>query len=73
MSLDERRLLGCVYVDLSGKVGFDAEVYCWVRADELDTGLEQAWEEVVRRWISEEWPFKAVAYSGLGPSPSGTP
>jgi RimJ/RimL family protein N-acetyltransferase len=68
MSPDEGRLLGCVYVDPPGKVGFDAEVYLWVRADELATGLEQALEGVVRRWISDEWPFKAVAYPGRAPS-----
>ncbi|MGH3086132.1 MAG: GNAT family N-acetyltransferase [Rubrobacteraceae bacterium] len=37
MSLDEKRLLGCVYVDPSGKA--DAEIAFWVRSDESDTGL----------------------------------
>jgi RimJ/RimL family protein N-acetyltransferase len=64
MSPDEKRLLGCVYVDPPTKAGFDAEVYLWVRADELETGLEWALEEVVRRWIAERWPFEKVAYPG---------
>jgi hypothetical protein len=65
MSLDERRLLGCVYVDPPTKeAGFDAEVYLWVRTDELGTGLEETLEEAVRRWISEEWPFEKVIYPG---------
>ncbi len=65
MSLDVRRLLGCVYVDPpTKKAGFDAEVYLWVRADELETGLEEALEDAVRRWVSEEWPFEEVIYPG---------
>jgi RimJ/RimL family protein N-acetyltransferase len=65
MSLDERRLLGCVYVDPPTKeAGFDAEMYLWVRADELETGLEEALEEAVRGWVSEEWPFEEVIYPG---------
>jgi hypothetical protein len=65
MSLDEGRLLGCVYVDPPTKeAGFDAEVYLWVRADELGTGLEVALEEAVRRWVSEEWPFERVIHPG---------
>jgi hypothetical protein len=35
MSLDEARLLGCVYVDPPEKAGYDAEVCLWVRASEL--------------------------------------
>jgi hypothetical protein len=64
MSLDERRLLGCVYVDPTEKAGYDAEVALWVRADELGSGLEQALEAAVRRWIVEEWPFARVGYPG---------
>ena len=51
-------------MDPPGKIGFDAEVYHWVRADELGTGLEQALDETVRHWISEKWPFEAVTYPG---------
>jgi hypothetical protein len=62
--MNNRRLLGCVYVDPPGKIGFDTEVYHWVPADELGTGLEQALDETVRHWISEKWSFEAVAYPG---------
>lgn len=62
MSLDEKRLLGCVYIDLSEKA--DAEIAFWVRKDELDTGLEETLEETVRKWISSEWPFESVLYPG---------
>jgi hypothetical protein len=64
MSLDEQRLLGCVYVDPAEKQGAEAEITFWVRADELDTGLESELEATVRQWIAEVWPFKSVAYPG---------
>ena len=64
MSPDERRLLGCVYVDPTEKAGYDAEVSFWVRLDERETGLEQALEATVRTWIAEVWPFERVGYPG---------
>jgi hypothetical protein len=64
MSLDERRLLGCVYIDPSETTAADADVTFWVRADELQTGLEAALETTVRRWISDVWPFPRVLYPG---------
>jgi hypothetical protein len=64
MSLDEQRLLGCVYVDPPEKVGAEAEITFWVRADEVATGLEAALEATIRPWIAEVWPFKRVIYPG---------
>ena len=62
MSLDDTRLLGCVYVDPPEKAGFDAEVWLWVRASELASGLDALLYATVRRWIEERWPFRRVAY-----------
>jgi hypothetical protein len=64
MSLDESRLLGCVYVDPPEKEGFDAEVMWWVRVDELASGLDEAVGEATRAWLEREWPFERVAYLG---------
>lgn len=64
MSRDERRLLGCVYIDPPEKTGSDAEVSFWVRADELATGLEAELKTAVRRWVAERWPFTTVCYPG---------
>ena len=64
MSPDEGRLLGCVYIDPPGKAGFDAEVYYWARQDGPEEGLEGQLGEVVRLWISEDWPLAKVAYPG---------
>lgn len=64
MSLDEQRLLGCVYVDPPDKADTDAEITFWVRADEQETGLEAALEATVRPWVAEVWPFARVSYPG---------
>lgn len=64
MSLDEKRLLGCVYIDPPTKAGFDAEVYLWVRASEVPGGLEERLYAVVREWVARDWPFRKVAYPG---------
>lgn len=64
MSLDDKRLLGCVYIDPPEKSGYDAEVCFWVRSNELDTGLEGILEETVRAWLSSSWPFRKVIYPG---------
>ncbi|CAA9455607.1 MAG: hypothetical protein AVDCRST_MAG01-01-5147, partial [uncultured Rubrobacteraceae bacterium] len=41
MSPDEKRLLGCVYVDPPEKAGYDAEVHYWARRDGPEQGLEE--------------------------------
>ncbi len=64
MSLDEKRLLGCVYIDPAEKEGFDAEVYFWARPNAPEKDLERDLEQAVKRWISEAWPFARVAYPG---------
>jgi GNAT acetyltransferase-like protein len=64
MSLDESRLLGCVYVDPPSKRGYDAEVAWWVRESERPGGLEQELGGTVRSWIAAHWPFAHVAYPG---------
>jgi hypothetical protein len=64
MSPDESRLLGCVYIDPPSRTGFDAEVFWWVRQDELANGLDEAVGEAARAWLEAEWPFDRVAYPG---------
>lgn len=62
VSLDEARLLGCVYVDPPTKQGFDAEVFWWGRSDE--PGLEEEIGAAARAWVEREWPFGRVAFPG---------
>ncbi len=64
MSLDQERLLGCVYIDPPSKPAFDAEVTYWMRASELDTGLDEYLGRALRDWLEASWPFESVAYPG---------
>ena len=61
---DESRVLGCVYIYPTRKVGYDAEVYFWARQDELANGLENELEMTIRSWLEAEWPFRNIGYPG---------
>ena len=64
VTLDESKVLGCVYFFPSRKAGYDAEIFMWVRASELAKGLDQRLFNVVQSWTASEWPFKNPAYPG---------
>lgn len=64
VSLDEARVLGCVYVDASRNPRYEAAVCLWVRQDELANGLDEALLAAVKAWIATVWPFQQVAYPG---------
>lgn len=60
----ETELLGCVYIDPPEKAGADADVSWWV-VDLLVGGpVEAALDELVPRWLHEDWPFGHVRYVG---------
>lgn len=60
----EDRVLGCVYIDPSRKVGYDAEVYLWARQSELAGGLEERLHAAVKEWMTNAWPFERAAFPG---------
>jgi hypothetical protein len=64
VSLDETRVLGCVYIEPSETADSDAVVVMWVRQTEYDKGLDETLFNTVRKWISSDWPFKKVEYPG---------
>ncbi len=64
VTLDESRVIGCVYIFPFGKGGYDAEVTMWARSNMLDAGLDEDLYRAVRSWIAGEWPFARVAYPG---------
>ena len=64
VSLDETRVLGCVYINPSETTASDAVVVMWVRQTEYDKGLDEILFNNVRDWISSVWPFKKVDYPG---------
>jgi hypothetical protein len=64
MNKDESECLGCIYIDPTDKVDYDAEVYLWVRKSEFEKGLDTILFDTVKNWIINEWPFNKVAYPG---------
>ena len=54
---DETELIGCVYIDPTDKAGADADISWWVRDEYVGSAVEQALDELVPRWIAEEWPL----------------
>jgi len=64
VSLDENQVLGCLYINPTKKGDFNARITMWVRASEIDKGLDPILFDSVKKWISEDWPFEKVAYLG---------
>jgi hypothetical protein len=57
-------VLGCVYIYPSRLEAVDAEVYLWVRRDQLASGLEEELIEFVKQWVGESWPFSNPVFPG---------
>lgn len=64
VSLDEKEVLGCVYIFSSRKEGFEVDIFAWVRKSEFDKGLDPILFETVKDWIKQKWPFKNIRYPG---------
>ena len=66
VSLDESRVLGCVYINPSEDPAVDAEVRMWVRQREYERGLDPILFRAVKGWLEDAWPFHVVAYPERG-------
>lgn len=62
--IDESECLGCVYIEPTQKLDFDAKVCLWVRQSQVDNGLDRHLFDTVKKWLSALWPFKKVAFPG---------
>jgi len=54
VSLDETRVLGCIYINPPETTNSDAVVVMWVRQTEYDKGLDEILLNKVRGWISSD-------------------
>lgn len=72
MSLDEKRLPGCVYVDPPREAGTDADVWFWARQSELASGLESEPQSLLVSWLAECRPFGKVTLNGAVTRLGGT-
>ena len=64
VKLDESEVVGCLYIYPTRKGDYNANITMWVRASEVENGLDAILFDAVKKWISEEWSFKNVAYPG---------
>ena len=66
VSLDETKVLGCLYINPCPPEvnGPDATVHMWVRQTEYDKGLDKVLFDTVKDWIKTDWPFRKVIYPG---------
>ena len=64
VTLDETRVIGCVYIEPTRKSGYDAEVYFWRREGGIGTPTDVELQEVVRGWLAEDWQFENAAFPG---------
>lgn len=64
VTLDETEVIGCVYIDPTRKRGYDAQVYLWVRASELESGLDSRLFTTVQQWLGKKWSFENPGFPG---------
>jgi len=64
VSLDGSKVLGCVYINPTRKLGYDAQITFWARESDQGDPADRALEEAVRGWIAAEWPFANPAFPG---------
>ena len=68
---DETELIGCVYIDPSPRPDADAEISWWVRDEHVGSMLERALDDLVPRWIRNDWPLGRPRFGPPEPA-SGT-
>jgi RimJ/RimL family protein N-acetyltransferase len=64
VSLEESRVLGCVYINPTDRGNAEAKVHMWVRQSEYDKGLDGVLFQTVKKWMESSWPFNHVIYPG---------
>tara|TARA_Y100001970_G_scaffold145082_1_gene178246 strand:- start:902 stop:1411 length:510 start_codon:yes stop_codon:yes gene_type:complete len=64
LNLNETQCLGCLYINPTEKVGYDAEIIFWVRKSEIANGLDERLFSEIKFWLSKEWWFKNVGFPG---------
>lgn len=64
VTLDEERVIGCIYINPTNKGEFDASIAMWVRADVVKDGYDPMLFKTVKDWVATEWPFNKPGYPG---------
>jgi len=64
VSLDESQVIGCIYINPIVKGNYDAKITMWVRKSVVKNEFDSILFDSVKKWISEDWPFRKVVYPG---------
>jgi len=64
VSLDEERIIGCLYINPTMKGNYDSDITMWVREDVVVDGYDALLFNTVKNWIEGDWPFEKPAYPG---------
>ncbi|WP_296721734.1 twin-arginine translocation pathway signal protein [Erythrobacter sp.] len=64
LSPDGAKVIGCVYINPTRKVGYDADVTFWARESFQGDPADRALEAAVRAWVATEWQFANPAFPG---------
>jgi hypothetical protein len=60
VSLDEARVLGCIYLFPPSDPENQADVTFWVRSDLLSSDLKAHLDENLRTWLGKRWGFERL-------------
>jgi hypothetical protein len=53
-----------VYIDPTDKPGADADISWWVVDELVGSDVEATLDQLVPRWVGEDWPFRRPRYVG---------
>ncbi|MHA1112268.1 MAG: GNAT family N-acetyltransferase [Promethearchaeota archaeon] len=63
VSLDESKVLGCLYINPpKGESRFKPYTVMWVRQTEYEKGLDEILFQTVKDWIKTDWPFDEMLF-----------
>ena len=63
VSLDESKVLGCLYINPpEEKTDYKPYAVMWVRQTEYDKGLDEVLFQTVKKWIRDDWPFDELVF-----------
>ena len=62
VSLDESKVLGCLYINPPDKKSNKPYAVMWVRQSEFEKGLDEILFQTVKKWINSYWPFDDFAF-----------
>lgn len=60
----ETRCAGCVYVYPPTRIGYDVELFAWLRADRYSTDDEHRFISRLKEWLAGVWDLRSIGMPG---------